>query len=486
MPPPLITDEHVTSGLGEHAFGLVIVLIALGIVGLGASILGHEHIEGSTVTMLYLGVVLWGGLSFGRVEAVTAALVGTLASNYFFFVPYNAFGFDTLRDAITLSVFLITAITTSNLAARVREESERRRQQAEIAEATSRELAVLYEVGQRLAPLAGVDDLIEVVNRDFLAILSRPVHLELENGNVEPAEGEAFLLPLKTVHGALGTLAFKLYRGETLSENVTRLYTAIGEQVAMGLERAKLSEEMAESRLLADGEKLRTALLNSITHDFRTPLSSIIGGASSLLSSDGHFSEQARQEQLAVILQSAQRLNRYIGNLLDYTNIESGGIRPKTDWVDIADVINAALESCEPVLAEKHVALDLPSDLPLLRVDASMIERVFINLIENAAKYSPRDSGIEIAFRQVAGSVEARFYNLAEIPLDMPLEYLFKRRYRDRASERRGAGLGLSICRSFVVAHGAAFEVERERQGLVFILRFPIERMKHPEGALDD
>jgi two-component system sensor histidine kinase KdpD len=255
------------------------------------------------------------------------------------------------------------------------------------------------------------------------------------------------------------------------------LLTTIASQIALALERANMAEEMSEARALAQTEKLRGALLSSISHDFRTPLASIIGSASSLLDAGAHFSAEARRDLLLTIQQSGERLHRYVVNLLDMSRLEAGALTVTRDWVELADLIGTALARMEEALKRHRVVLNLPRDLPMLHVDFVLIEQVLLNLLDNAAKYSPPGSTITIAARDEGDALSLEIANACDALPSGELERIFTKFYRlNDSSDTKGTGLGLSICKGFVEAHGGsiAARATADRSGMVVVVRLPV------------
>jgi two-component system sensor histidine kinase KdpD len=239
-----------------------------------------------------------------------------------------------------------------------------------------------------------------------------------------------------------------------------------------------LVDELAEMRVLAETERLRAALLTSISHDLRTPLASIIGTVSSLRSYADKYEPPERDELLATLQDEAERLNRFVGNLLDMTRLESGAIELKLDLADIAEIVGAALQRAGNVLAHHRIEVEIAADLPMLRLDAILFEQVLFNLLDNAAKYAPAGSRIDIRAR-CDGDVVA--LEVADEGPGIPpgdLERIFDKFYRVQAQDRRraGTGLGLAICRGFIEAQGGQIEAHnrRDRSGAVLTVRIPV------------
>jgi two-component system sensor histidine kinase KdpD len=512
---PILRLPRQYPGFRYKAHGVIAVFFVTIIVTVLAKAL-HSILDISAITMIYLVVVLWSALSFGFTSALVAATISSLATNFFFHEPYYAFGLYTVQDAITLGVFLLTALTTSDLAANVREQSELHRIHADLALAKSKELSTLIATSSELAQVNRLADLERVVNLNVAGILEQPLALILL-GSDPPKHGlldleaealeEALktstptgfgtpmyaslgvtIAPLVAHHGTIGALCFNCQNLKNSDQHNMPLMLSIAEQVAMAAERVKLSEEITEARVLVDVERLRSALLASITHDFNTPLGSIIGATSSLLSREAHFSEDAKNEQLSTILATAERLRRYIRNLLDVTSLEAG-LTPHFDWVDLADVVGTSVGLANKVLIANKVSITASPAIPLLWLDAPLIERVFTNLLENAAKFAEPDSAIEINLGRRNGFVVVNVTNYGKVPNAEDIPKIFDKFYRGKnAGVARGAGLGLSICRSFMKAHNGTIEAEilPDGKGMMFTLTFPVREDTPALDMLDD
>ena len=230
--------------------------------------------------------------------------------------------------------------------------------------------------------------------------------------------------------------------------------------------------------MLAETERLRAALLTSISHDLRTPLASIIGAVSSLRGFAEIYDAEQREELLATLQDEAERLNRFVGNLLDMTRLESGAIDLKLELFDIGEIVGPALRRAGSVLARHDVELDLAADLPMLRIDAVLFEQVLFNLLDNAAKYAPPGSRIDVQARPENGTVAVEIVDEGPGIPPGDLERVFDKFYRVQAQDRRraGTGLGLAICRGFVEAQGGHIEAHnrRDRSGAVLRIRLPV------------
>src|SRR5262249_1009930 len=266
--------------------------------------------------------------------------------------------------------------------------------------------------------------------------------------------------------------------GPLLTPDQRRLFDALADQAALAIERINLAEDVEQARLSAETERLRSALLTSISHDLRTPLASILGSATSLKSYGEALDNRARDELVATIQDEAERLNRFIANLLDMTRLESGAITPRADLVDLADIVGSALARAGRVLAAHRVTIDIAPGLPMLRLDPVLFEQVLFNLLATAAKYAATGTEIPVRAVRADGIVRVQLLDEGEgIPVE-DLERIFDKFYRVHAADRRraGTGLGLAICRGFVAAMGGTIVAgnRSERSGAVFTVSLPV------------
>jgi two-component system sensor histidine kinase KdpD len=286
-------------------------------------------------------------------------------------------------------------------------------------------------------------------------------------------------LPLKTARGVVGVLGVRPSDpNRHLTPDQQRLLEAFVSQAALAIERAQLAEQARQAEVLKATEKLQTALLNSISHDLRTPLVSITGALSSLQEDDIELDEATRRSLVENAREEAERLNRLVGNLLDMTRIEAGALKVASEPCDVQDVIGAALEPLDDRLRSRSLTIDVPLDLPLVPMDFVMMAQVLVNLLDNALKYSPADAPIEV-WTRVDGS-EARI-QVADRGVGIPpddLERVFDKFYRvQHPGHVIGTGLGLSICRGIVEAHGGRIWANnREGGGTIVTITLPLQK----------
>jgi two-component system sensor histidine kinase KdpD len=286
----------------------------------------------------------------------------------------------------------------------------------------------------------------------------------------------ALWLPLASGAETLGVVGLKpidAWKIESPEQRV--LFATFCRQTAVALERALLADDAREAERRAEREELRNSLLSSVSHDLRTPLASITGAATALLAGDA-AGREPRRDLLETIAEEASRLNRLVGNLLDMTRLESGGLEVRREWTPIEEVIGAALARSEPLLRGREVKLDVPESLPLVPIDGVLVEQVLLNLIENAAKYTPAGSPSEVAAWGAPALVTVEVRDRGPGVPDDEREAIFEKFVRGKTPGRPGTGLGLAIARGIARAHGGTVTVSsREGGGAAFRLTLPIE-----------
>jgi two-component system sensor histidine kinase KdpD len=290
--------------------------------------------------------------------------------------------------------------------------------------------------------------------------------------------GKRLFMPIRTNRGAVGVIGLDRERpGPLFTPDERRLLDALLDQTAVAIERVQLAKEIDEARVLTETERLRSALLASISHDLSTPLASILGAATSLQNYDALYDSGARQELVATILDESERLHRFVRNLLDMTRLESGAIEPNREMIDVGEAIGAALERCGRMLILHRVELDIEPDLPMLELDAVLLEQVLINLLDNASKYAPPGSAVSVLAKRQAGSIVLQVCDEGPGMPEGEMERVFTKFHRLHEGDRKrpGTGLGLAVCRGFVEALGGTIVAgnRSDRSGAVFTLTFP-------------
>jgi two-component system sensor histidine kinase KdpD len=411
-----------------------------------------------------------------------------------------------------LFFFLLVAIVTSALATRSRYRSLAARREA-------RTTAELYSFSRKIVGLGDLDDLLWTV----VAQIARMVRVEvvllmptadppgrhgldiraayppedtLEDADLAAAlwcwdheqptgKGSGSLpgarrlfVPLRTARGKVAVLGVtNRENDEPLTPGQRRLLDALGDQAAIAIERVLLARDVDAARLGAERERLRSTVLTSVSHDLRTPLASILGAISSLRSYGDRYDPDTRGELLATAQDEAERLNRFVGNLLDMIRLDAGAVSARREVVDVADLVATALRRAEPLLRHHHVTHTVAPELPAVEIDFVLGEQVLFNLLDNATKYTPKGTTIEIVARAEGSNValcvrdEGPGIEAADLP------HVFEKFYRARDGDRRlaGTGLGLAIARGFVEAQGGSIVARNrtDRTGAEFVITFP-------------
>jgi len=499
----------------EYALAIASVVGA----GLVAAI-GEYFIPLQSLSIVFVLPVLLSALRFGLWPSIVAGLLSFVVYRFFFTEPRFAFEITSTQDFFTLAFFLAVAMLTGRVAARSREQAEASRQAA-------RRTAKLYDFSRRIAAAASRDDVLWAVVHHVAATLHcrSLVLLPGADGGLEIAAGyppedhladpaiaasdwawrngkpagwksdtlpgsEWLFMPLRTATGPVGLLGVAFDDAEmSLNPEQRRLLDAVSDQAAVAIERTNLASSIEDARVMTETEQLRSALLSSLSHDLRTPLVSIIGSATSLVTFGNTLSADNRTELLETVLEEAERLNRFVQNLLDMTRLGYGALKPKRDWVDLNDVVGSAIERLKQALAPYNVVTDVKPDMRLLYVDPVLIEQVMVNVLDNAAKYSRTGGTIDIrAFERAENVVIQVFDKGPGIP-ERERELIFDMFYRVKAGDNRiaGTGLGLAICRGLMEAHGGTIHAlpGEYGEGTCIELTLPIAEMPEPEAADD-
>ena len=292
---------------------------------------------------------------------------------------------------------------------------------------------------------------------------------------------KAYYLPLKTSQGVFGVLGVFFKKGkEVLDSRENSLLSALASQAAVGIQRIKLFEVSHQMELVRETEKLQAALLNSISHDLRTPLVSIIGALSSLLQDSSSLNADMRKELLKTAYEDSSSLNRLVGNLLDMTRVEAGTLKINSRLCDLRDVIGTSLQALKDKLEKRDVWVNIPQGMPEVPMDFTLMMRVFVNLVDNAIKYSNPETPIEIMVKLLENAVKIEVKDKGfGIPQE-DITRIFDKFYRAvKPRQVTGTGLGLSICKGIVEAHGGSiFAGNNSVKGATLTVILPLEEKK--------
>ncbi len=476
--------------------------------GLCVALLLRQGLGVSNVALVLLVAVLAAAVTLGLWPSLFACLVSALAYNFFFLPPLYTFTIAEPENVITLMVFVLVAAIASNLTARVRMQAIVARQRA----ATTEDL---YRFSRKLAGIATLDDLLWATAYQMAHMLRLHVVLLLPEGEelnvragyppedtLEDADLAAakwtiqhgqeagrgadtlpgarrLFLPMRTSRGVVAVIGLDSSRdGALLTSDQRRLLDSLADQTALAIERLHLSEEMDRARVAAETEKLRSALLTSISHDLRTPLASILGSATSLKQYRGQMGQADQDQLLGTIQEEAERLNHFIANLLDMTRLESGALAPNLEPVDLGDVVGSVLRRVAPLVQQHRIALDVEPGLPMPRLDPVLFEQVLFNLLDNAAKYAPAGTAITLRARREGVALKLQVLDEGPGLPEDDRERVFDKFYRVRAGDkqRAGTGLGLAIARGFMEAMGGTITAANrsDTKGAVFTITLPV------------
>jgi len=486
-----------------YLFAVAAVAIALGCAELVDYWIGVENVD-----LVFLTAIVGVAVRFGLWPSLLASVASALCYNFFFLPPLYTFTIADPHNIAAFALFTLVAVIVSHVGARGR-------MQAVAAQTRVLTVESLHSFSRKLAGAGTLDDVLwAMAYQTALMLKVRVVLLLPSDGSItvkagyppEDTLGDADLaaakwtwendraagrgsdtlpgakrlfLPMHTGRGAIGVVGIDSDKtGPLLTPDQRRLLDALMDQGALAIERVQLVEEMDRVERTAETERLRNALLTSISHDLKTPLASVLGSAGALRDLQDKLTDAEKIELLGTIIDESERLNRFIANLLDMTRLESGAVAPKLAPHDISEIIGSTLRRTAKILRQHAVQLDLANDVPMVALDAVLFEQVLFNLLDNAAKYAAAGTTIFIRTWRERDSVSLQITDEGSgIPQD-ELEHIFDKFYRVQKTDqvRPGTGLGLAISRGFVEAmHGTIMAANRpDRRGAVFTISLPI------------
>jgi two-component system, OmpR family, sensor histidine kinase KdpD len=414
---------------------------------------------------IYLIAVLAVAVRRGQVAALAAAVLGVLTLNFFFIEPLHQLTIADSDNVVALAVLLLAALVVGRLAGQSRQRAAEAELRAEQAAARERETAVLAEAAT--AFLSASDDAVTGISRSLEATGRGELRLEV-SAVPRPRETELSLrLPTDTKS------AFIYARPSSgwTEADLKRIATPLARLLDVAVEREETLARGAEAEATRQADAAKTVILHAVSHDLRSPLTAIRTAAAGL--KDEGTSAEERASLIEAIEDEADRLTRLIGNLLDLSRIEAGALHPRTDWVDLLDVISTAASGVGKPGSHLRLQIELDGELPLVRADASQLERVFSNLIENALRFSPPDQPVRITGGTGRGKVTIRVVDRGPgVPVSQR-EAIFKAFHT--GDSREGAGLGLAISKGFVEANGGELRLQADAaDGTAFAVSFPI------------
>jgi two-component system sensor histidine kinase KdpD len=475
------------------------LLVTLGIMALStivAVLFKRLDMSESDSIMLYiLGVLFSAQQTKGYYGGIFAAVLGVLSFNFFFTAPLYTLNVNNSEYLVTFGVMLIVALITSTLTTRFKREAQlslTREKRTEILYKISRNLLTAHSVDQivstsavNIATLCGSSTVFYPA--DEKELLSEPYIYSLDEdegagrllGEIRKKEaggalsgevgasGDVYYMPVAGRSRILGVIGVNNYQNK-LTDEQKILIGAVGIQVALSLEREFLSRRQQQSELDVESERMRSDLLRSISHDLRTPLTGIVGSASTLISSWASIDDDAKKSLLSGVLEESQWLSRTVNNILDITRIEDGRFAVKRNLEAIEEIIGDAVSIVKKYAGNRKLSVNIPDSLTMVSVDAGMIKQMLINLLDNAIKYTADTGNIEISFHTEddAAVFEVRDDGAGIDEKNLP--HIFDRFYttdRKQSGGRKGIGLGLAICKSIVLAHGGTITAANLKGG---------------------
>jgi two-component system sensor histidine kinase KdpD len=464
----------------------------------------RDRIDLANIVMLFLLGVVLVAYRFGRGPALLAAVLSVVSLDFFFVPPRFSFAVDDLQYVLTFAVMLIVGLATGHLTAGLR-------YQARVARYREERARSLYEMAKSLSSSLVEEQVVEI-SKKFLessfqakaAILLPDASDRLQapaaryatpaydlaiaqwcydkaapagaGTDTLPAAPQLYL-PLKAPMRVRGVLVLDVGNPRLLMiPEQRRLLDTFGALIAIAIERIHFVSVAQETLLRMESERLRNTLLAALSHDLRTPLTALVGLAETLCL-DLAAAQSQHADQASVIHEQALRTSRMVGNLLEMAKLQSGNLKPRKDWQSLEEIVGSALKALEAAFAEHSLKLDLPQDLPLVRCDAALIERVLVNLLENAAKYTPPGTAIGVTARSAEAAMRVEVWD--DGPGLPPGEEraIFERFARgQKESAIPGVGLGLAISQAIVEAHGGKIWAEhRVPRGARFLFTLPLD-----------
>jgi len=483
------------------------VIAALAVAGVTAISLALAPLTGYlAVALLYLLVIVGLGVRLGIAPVFAAATLSALLWNLLFIPPHFTFYISKLHDAMMFAMFFIVALAMGHLTGRLRQSeiAERKREQR---------TAALYELAHQaaFAPeletglCAAVAHIESIVDAKAALLLRLPDHtldtavhsassfaLSEKEQSVAawafsrrvPAgrytdtlpDSEALHLPLQARTAAMGVLSIRPNEDRAFDLSERDLLEAFAVLIGLLLEKDHIAAAIQRAEILEASERLRRSILDSVSHELKTPLAAVQTGLAALeQQSNGN---QARNDTVSEIKLAVRRLNRVISNLLEMTRIEAGVVQPKVDWCDIDEIVEGAVEIAADALAKHQLAIDIRDNLPMIKIDHSLIEQSLANLLANAASWSAAGTTINVSAEIVDGAVQVGVADRGPGIPQEELPHVFEKFFRGAKAPSGGSGLGLSIVEGFVRAHGGTVHAEnRPGGGAEFTIRVPVESL---------
>ncbi|MGI3899259.1 MAG: DUF4118 domain-containing protein [Janthinobacterium lividum] len=495
--------ERSSSDLKPYVAAVLAVAAALGI-----ALLVQRFFAVQTVEVVFLTAVVVMAVRYGLLPSLIAVVGGSLCFDFFFLPPIYTFTITDPSNVAAVFFFTVVAVLVSNLAARTRSE-------AIIAQGRARSTEALYGFSRKLASCGNLDDVLWATVFQVASMLKvRVVILLPDDGRIAVKAGyppedqldeadlgaakwcfdndrpagrgadtlpgaKRLFLPMHTGRGPIGVVGIDSdATGPILTPDRRRLLDALSDQGGLAIERVQLVEDLDRAKLLTETDRLRQALLTSISHDLRTPLASVLGAATTMRDLDGALDAETKLDLLSTVIDEAERLNRFIANLLDMTRLEAGAVAPNLGEHDIGEIVGTALRRASKILTGHRIDVETAPDLAPLQLDAVLFEQALFNLLDNAAKYAAEGTTIRVQSWQEGSRLYLQVLDEGDgIPVD-DVDRIFDKFYRARKGDRvrAGTGLGLAIARGFIEAMGGTVTASNrtDRSGAAFTLTFTV------------
>ncbi|OGB24810.1 MAG: hypothetical protein A3I66_02590 [Burkholderiales bacterium RIFCSPLOWO2_02_FULL_57_36] len=500
VPPSLKSGAPRTRWIG---FGWAILACAFATV---VALTLRSMLDPANLVLLYLVAVVLVAVRFGHKPGILASFLAVLAFDVFLVPPYHSLTVADTQYLLTFAIMLMVALIISHLTANLRH-------QALIAHYRERRASALFDLSKDLSAALTNQQIADIgilhLEAMFLAkaallfsdrhgtlhlpaIQSDPSRLPADamldiaqqahdqqitfGLSDTPTADNVVYLPLRAPMHTRGVLVVVPENpGQLLLPEQERLLQTCAAQIALAVERVHYVEVAQAAMVAMESERLRNSLLSALSHDIRTPLTTIVG-LSSALASGRALTDETRRELAESLQEDAIRLSNLVANLLDMAKLHAGAVKLNRQWQMLEEVVGSALSMLSRALAGRRVDVTLPSSLPLLDFDAVLMERVFCNLLDNAAKYTDSNSGIRIAAEIAGGDVQVAIEdNGPGVPAGMEEAIFAKFSRGEPESTRTGVGLGLSICRTILEAHGGRIWAEnRSEGGARFVFTLPL------------
>lgn len=504
-------DVYIITGLSEdtkqkyvkpvqtdRAISWAVYAATIGVVALVTIVdfFLFPYVKASTLVMMYLlGVTLVA--LFGRnIPSILASILSVLAYDYFFVPPYYGLRIGNYQYLFTLLIMLLVMLIIGHFAVLSR-------RQTEAARLAEQHTATLHRLSRQLASTRGVDKLLDVAvqhvekvfDSEAFALMPDGRHLKIRGAihaqyNLNAKElgvaqwvfdlgqmaglgtdtlpfSEAIYVPLRASQETIGVLRVRpKQKKRLLTPEQMHLLEACANQIALAIEVDRFQEKTKQSELQTETDRVRNALLQSVSHDLRTPLAAIIGSASTLVEMGKELDRSRIKKIGADIYNESEQLSRLINNLLQMTYLEAESVKLEKELYSLSNIVNLVIDALSKKVASKPIKINIPSDLPKVPLDRILLEEVFINLIDNAIKFTPKDSPIEIFAEVKDDKVLVSVGDKGPGIMPDEVNLLFEKFYRGRMLEsERGLGLGLAICRSIIKAHGGEIWAENRADG---------------------